>query len=222
VAWYSLADTPIGLSPSVPRRTRRAAAAIGLALLAVDLTGTRLGWWRDIIVLRLVPPAIAAILLMLLGARREQLGLRWPPLPSLRFWLRGVAVLVGGLAVLLLVALAVAARLNLRIVPFPPGYHRALDAIVLAPVFEETIWRFAMLPALVSAVGPRWAIVIDGAGLAALHFVYGMAAPDNFVGGYFFAWVFLRSGSIALPLALHIGANAFAIVGQLVAWQLLH
>lgn len=78
-----------------------------------------------------------------------------------------------------------------------------------------------MMPALVTGVGRGWAIVIDGAGFAALHFVYGIAGPDNFVGGYIFAWVFLRSGSIALPLGLHIGANAFAVLGQALAWRLL-
>jgi hypothetical protein len=90
-AWYSLAGSPIGLRAPVPPRTVRAAAAIGFALIVVDLVGTRLGWWRDLIVLRLVPPAIAAVLLVALGARADSFGLRWPPLPSVRFWLRGTA-----------------------------------------------------------------------------------------------------------------------------------
>src|SRR5437764_6324554 len=103
-AWYSLADSRIG----VPRAAR-AAAALGLALIAVDLTGTRLGWWADMIVLRLVPPAIAIVLLTALGARAEHIGLRWPPLPSAWFWLRGIAIVAGAFAALLLAVFGVAA-----------------------------------------------------------------------------------------------------------------
>jgi membrane protease YdiL (CAAX protease family) len=228
VSWRSLADSPIGLGPGATPRRSRAAAAIALGLLVVDLTGTRLGWWRPVIVLRLVPPALVVAVLIALGARAEHLGLRWPPLPSGRFWLRAAALLAGGLGLLLAIVFGVAALLDLPVVAFPAGYHggidydRALDVIVLAPLFEETIWRLAMVPGLVAGTGRGWAIVIDGAGFAALHFVYGIPGPDNFVGGYIFAWVYLRSGSIALPLALHVGANLCAVFGQAAVWRLLH
>ncbi len=64
---------------------------------------------------------------------------------------------------------------------------------------------------LSAALGPRRAIVIDGAVFALLHFVYGNASPDNFVGGYVLAWAYLRSGTIVVPLVLHAAGNLAAM-----------
>lgn len=61
-----------------------------------------------------------------------------------------------------------------------------------------------------SFAGPigRWpTVIVSGAIFGLIHIVNGVAGPDNVVAGYFFAWAFLRSGSIALPTAMHAGGN---------------
>lgn len=88
-------------------------------------------------------------------------------------------------------------------------------------MFEETIYRWLLVTA-VAALGWRWcAVVASGAVFAYLHFVYGNAGPDNFIGGYLFAWMYLRSGSILVPLAFHALANGSLILLNLVGYAVL-
>ncbi len=228
-AWLSLRDTPIGLRAGHPRWAALAAGGVALALLAVDLGAMWSGLWdTSPRCARLLPAGIALAVLVALGARPRTLGLWGSLRPSLRFWWTAIASIGVAFGALLAAVLLIGRQLDLDLVTFPPGYRGNIDgervwnSVVVSPLIEETIWRLAMLPGLTAAFGRRWAVLIDGAGFAALHFAYGNPAPDNFLGGYIFAWVYLRSGSIWLSLLLHGAANACVLVGHSVAWQLLN
>ena len=47
-----------------------------------------------------------------------------------------------------------------------------------------------------------------------LHFFYGNPGLDNFVGGYVFAWAYVRSGSLYVPMTLHALGNACVVFGS--------
>jgi len=42
--------------------------------------------------------------------------------------------------------------------------------------------------------------------------ISGVAAPDNQLGGFVLAWVFVKSETILLPIALHSIGNLLALV----------
>jgi membrane protease YdiL (CAAX protease family) len=104
--------------------------------------------------------------------------------------------------------------------PITATPERALSTLVVfcisAPILEEALYRLVLCVALVRIAGPRWTIFASGAMFAALHFVWGNASPDNFIAGYFLAWVFLKSGSILTPLVLHSLGN-LCVLGFYVA-----
>jgi membrane protease YdiL (CAAX protease family) len=92
---------------------------------------------------------------------------------------------------------------------------------IKAPLLEECLYRVVLCVPLVALVGSRWTIFISGIIFAALHFVYQLPRPDNFIAGYFLAWAFLKSGSILIPVVIHSLGNACVIVIQLSNWKLL-
>jgi membrane protease YdiL (CAAX protease family) len=226
--WLSLDGTPIGLGARPSRRAALVAGLVGVLVMAVDVVGSGLEWWwRWPWWTRLVPAAAAVAALVALGARPRSLGL-WGLRPSTAYWLRTIAAIAVTFGAFLGVAVLIASWLWPEALAFPASYDGRierrwlLEACVVAPLVEETIWRLAALPGLVAALGRRWAVVVDGAGFAALHVAYGVASPDNFVGGYIFAWVYLRGGSLWLCMALHGAANLCVVVGRSVVWHMLH
>jgi membrane protease YdiL (CAAX protease family) len=54
-----------------------------------------------------------------------------------------------------------------------------------------------------------------------MHIVAGVPSPENLVGGFFLAWAFLKSSSIAVPVVLHSLGNLCALLGQVGAWYCL-
>ncbi len=162
-----------------------------------------------------IGPAAATICLFVVLARDDvaAVGARFTPLPSWRFWLRVVIAVAAIFALLVVVTSIVVLALHQPIPLRPP--HTYLDVwlpVVDAPFLEETIYRWVLVTAL-AAFGARWtAVAISGAVFAYLHFVYGSAGPDNFIGGYFFAWMYLRSGSILMPIGFHALGNGSLLV----------
>jgi membrane protease YdiL (CAAX protease family) len=96
-----------------------------------------------------------------------------------------------------------------------------LRMCVIAPVLEETIYRLAICLPLTISLGPWPAILVSGTVFAILHVVYGNPSPENLVGGFFLAWAFLKSASIAVPVVLHSLGNLCALAAQVAAWYWL-
>ena len=215
----SLADSPIGTGLS--RRVGIAMAIIATFVVAHDLK--LLGgfdYWggrRDI------PPAIAiAIFVYLTRNNLDAIGVRVRPLPSLRFWLGTILVLALIMTVLIACTILVYVALD-KPMPPPalPTFSHVWGAVVDAPIVEESIYRWLFVTGIV-AVAPRWAgVVLSGAVFAYLHFVYNNPGPDNFIGGYFFAWMYLRSGSILVPIGFHALANGALIVLNVIGFHVL-
>jgi len=86
---------------------------------------------------------------------------------------------------------------------------------VYAPITEEAIYRFALCTSMAALMGPRAAIVISGVMFAASHVLGGNVGPDNQIAGFVLAWAFLKSGSLAVPLAFHALGNLCALAFHL-------
>lgn len=215
----SLTDSPIGRD--LARPTAIAMCVLALVVVAHDLQLLgRFSYWggrRDV-------AAAAAVAVFVYLARRDldAIGVRLRPLPSLRFWVFATLGLALVMALLIVGSIAVYLALDKPLTPAPPpSFELVWSSVVDAPVVEESIYRWLFVTGLV-AVAPRWAAVVaSGAVFAYLHFVYDNPGPDNFIGGYLFAWMYLRSGSILVPMAYHALANGTLIVINVIAYHAL-
>ena len=93
-----------------------------------------------------------------------------------------------------------------------PSASDVLFSCVMIPLCEEVIYRLLLCPPAVAIAGPWGGIVITGVVFAALHMAVGVSGPDNLLGGFVLAWVFVKSETILLPIAFHSIGNLFALV----------
>jgi membrane protease YdiL (CAAX protease family) len=143
---------------------------------------------------------------------RAELGLLWRAEPSAGFWVRAAL----GMGSVVLLSFAVASLFSRRgIDPLglcgqqvPWSASRAWVGLAYAPLVEETIFRLLLCGALAGAFSPAANIAVSGAAFAGVHIAFGGIGPDSLVGGFLLAWAFLRSGTIAVPIALHALGNA--------------
>ena len=215
----SLAESPIGIG--LARPVAIVMCIVGSLVVAHDLQllGDFSYWGgrRD------VPPAIALALFVYLARHQlEAIGVRGRPLPSLKFWLWAAFGLAAIMALLIAGTIAVFLAMGWPMHALPPSRFDIFNAVVEAPLVEESIYRWLFVTGIVAALPrARWvAVVLCGAVFAYLHFVYGNPGPDNFIGGYLFAWMYLKSGSILVPMAFHAAANGTLIVLHAVAFYL--
>ncbi len=146
---------------------------------------------------------------------RQALGLRLTPAQPIGYWV-WVTVMLGVLvAVSCGLALNLAWILDWPVCPIqrfrsPTDFWPWLvQACVIAPALEETIYRFILCVAAAAWLGKRGAILVSGVAFAALHIAHGAAGPDNLIAGFILAWAFFKSRSIVVPLCLHALGNLF-------------
>jgi membrane protease YdiL (CAAX protease family) len=89
-----------------------------------------------------------------------------------------------------------------------------------APLLEEFLARGVAVPALERAGGSRLAILGSGVLWPCTHLVFGdpITMPFYALQGMFFAWVFLKSRSLIVPVVLHSLNNLHV---NLANWVLL-
>jgi membrane protease YdiL (CAAX protease family) len=78
----------------------------------------------------------------------------------------------------------------------------ALTAIVLAPLFEETLFRGVLLPVLGRQLGALTAVLLSAALFAAAHLSLSELLP-LFVLGCGLGWLRLRSGRLSASVLMH-------------------
>ena len=202
-----------GLFDWTPRAN--AAAAAGCAIVVADLVGTRAGIFGFRSTL-----AVVGILAMVAFADPH---VAFAPLRSpAGGWLRWVKL--GALICLAILVLTVVAFFAFQ----AAGRPLALDGIdaakfgkewfklvVVAPLLEETIYRLVLCLALLPLLGARGTVLASGVAFAVLHVLGRNPAPNNLVAGFFFAWAFVRSGSFAIPVLLHVVGNLLVCLFQL-------
>ncbi len=86
-----------------------------------------------------------------------------------------------------------------------------VSAVVLAPFAEEIFFRGVMLPALARIMDGPAAILLQAVCFGAIHVgalnTWPLAIPLAFVG-WAAGWIYVRTGSLAAPIALHAAFNA--------------
>jgi membrane protease YdiL (CAAX protease family) len=137
-----------------------------------------------------------------------------------------LAVLLGLVAVVCIGAMTglwMAMGWPLHVPSLPPKYlwSAFLRACVFSPLLEEAVYRVALCVPLTAVAGPWRAVAASGVLFSLLHVIYGNPCPDNALGGFFFAWAYVRSGSMCVPVLLHSLGNVFALSVQVRVWYWL-
>lgn len=78
----------------------------------------------------------------------------------------------------------------------------AITALVLAPLFEETLFRGVLLPVLAQRWGGLWAILISALVFSVAHLSVG-ELPPLFVLGLGLGWLRLQSGRLGASVLMH-------------------
>jgi len=149
-------------------------------------------------------------------------GLRVTPVQGWWCWVR--ATLLIGSAVLGCVSMGLGAwAMTGRELPVyataPADIGTAfLRMCLFVPVQEEAIYRLALCVPLAVLLRPWGAIVASGLVFGGLHWASGVPSPENLVGGFFLAWAYLKSESIAVPVLLHGLGNLCALAAQVGSW----
>lgn len=206
------------------RRSPRIALLLAVTLVAVDFY---LAFRRVPLPLRgaaLIPVALW------MGERNRwsfpSLGLRLLPRQPLRYWVFGTAAIGASVGAICALFLALNPGFWKWLVFSGEYYSRPSRAgeylllgIIQAPIGEEAIYRFALVNLVLPTLGARKAVLLDGLVFGALHAVYGTLGPDNAVAGFLFAWAYIKSGSLAVPILLHAMGNLMVLLVWLgAAW----
>ena len=218
-------QTPLGSTLRWSGPSLWLVAAVSAAVVSTDLAflaTDRLTVWRGYV--------LAAIVVVMVGAlatyRRDgaSFGLRLSPLQGWAYWAKAAILL--GLVLLLILSAAYGIVVGLQGYSIPARYYYVSSATPLWPLFvwmcvkaplvEEVVYRLAVCPPVAAWLGPPGAIAVSGLLFAAAHVLGGNAAPDNLLAGFILAWAFLKSGTIAVPIALHSLGNVCAFAFQTV------
>ena len=208
----SLSNSPIGLTGVL---SSRIACLAAFGILAVDMTfASHIGFWQRI--------GLAGIFLAVCSATERPfslttLGLTLRPVQGWRWWLPIYAILISVLAVFCLGVYLTVHSMN-NPLGFRSMYVSWYDvrssitwSCVRAPIMEEAIYRLVACVALKPIVGARITVLVTGILFSLLHVRYGNPGIDNATAGFLLAWVFLKSGSILVPILFHAAGNAVIV-----------
>ncbi|MFT4559873.1 MAG: membrane protease YdiL (CAAX protease family) [Planctomycetaceae bacterium] len=197
---------------------------IAILALGLDLGGVGFHQWYDV---RLALALISfATLMAVRDGNTETLGLRLTPIQGWRPWL-GWSFRIG-IAVTFLIVASFAVWHSfgneLPIYTTSPTHlaRQFINACLLAPVLEETVYRFFVFVAFAPLIGCRYTVVISGLIFGMLHVLYGNPSPENLCGGFFLAWAFYKSESIVVPFMLHSVGNGLVVIGQVGGWYFMN
>lgn len=146
------------------------------------------------------------------------------PLTPLRAGLQGVFYLITGSVRIMTLALAVDLfafdghamgpqmmdRMASSALGAPGIALFVLSVVLLAPISEEFLFRGFLLPRLTAKWGETGALVTSSGLFMLLHPHYGIYMPLIFLYGWVFGWTRLRSGSLKVPILLHMAVNGLA------------
>lgn len=205
-------STPLGRLPPAAHALLLPAGAVVIALELILIPHRReLSFWGNLLITPIGTLAFFALFLGPLRSPAAAFGLTLRVRRGYRHWLK-IGVIAGA---------AFAALVGLALITFgPPADAASLrltrrDLIdwylpvncVYAPVVEELMNRAMFCAALRSRFSARTAIVGSGLVFALMHVAAGIASPDNLCAGFLFAWAFVSSETIVVPIAMHMAGN---------------
>ncbi|HKD35824.1 MAG TPA: CPBP family intramembrane glutamic endopeptidase [Pirellulales bacterium] len=176
-------------------------------------------WWLVALATAVV---VTNAVVALQSRDRLSFGFRLTPIQGWVYWAKVTLIL--GAIVLCVLGLSAAVGLGiLRVHVSPPRHIVDRSQIgplfvwmcIYAPLTEEAMYRLAICPPATAWFGPKAAIAISGVAFAGAHVLGGNPGPDNQIAGFLLAWAYLKSGSLAVPVALHFLGNLVAFGLQL-------
>nr|AUG32847.1 putative membrane associated protease [Paulinella longichromatophora] len=90
----------------------------------------------------------------------------------------------------------------------------AFPAVILAPLFEELIFRGVLLPVLGRKLGPGWGIIFSALIFGIAHLSLGELAPLTALG-LGLGWLRVTSGRLAPCILMHAFWNSFTVINLL-------
>ncbi len=124
---------------------------------------------------------------------------------------------------ILIVSLSVVIAPIMRLLPevnrnVPDGLLTILCVVIIAPIFEEILFRAKLFSVLRSTLSPWWASVLSALIFGALH---GNAAValEAFLVGIVLSYIYILKGSLFAPILLHIMNNVVAYVMMTFKYQ---
>lgn len=90
---------------------------------------------------------------------------------------------------------------------------RYLKIAVLGPIAEEVVFRGIMFNRIsVARPGPIWAVIFTAIIFMGAHYSYSpLDMALVLIDGLYFGWVRYKTGSIFIPIILHMLANSIAV-----------
>jgi membrane protease YdiL (CAAX protease family) len=154
----------------------------------------------------------------------KAIGLDWSHLRFGRHWLEA-----GGYACILMVALLAASRwlIFLGIEPsIKDPISRSLDycgpwwgfvlslvwGCLIAPPVEETIYRGFLFSSMLAAWGWKWGAVLSGVVFGLMHVYSASGCLTTIAMGIGLAWVYHRTGKLAMAMMTHALVNLIITV----------
>lgn len=86
-----------------------------------------------------------------------------------------------------------------------------LGGAVIGPIAEELLFRGALLPFFARFMTPWRAIVLQGLLFGVLHTQHGISIVGPLVLGMILGWARARTGSVRIPILLHMTFNAASL-----------
>ncbi len=84
----------------------------------------------------------------------------------------------------------------------------AVNAVIMAPIVEEALFRGFLFTRIEKAAGSRWALMVSAVAFGAFHGENGLLYVFAMIpAGLFFGYARLKSGNIALSMAIHAWMN---------------
>jgi len=223
----AVVKTPIGQQLSGSSWRLAAATAVGALAVAGHLLSIHFELAAGPVSSRCLFALVSvAALLLFVRGDRQSLGLNLAPVQGWKYWCRVtlviglvLGVVVGGLSAIVWAVCRLRGE-ELPLYATPPDQVRKafVSMCIAAPLWEESIYRVAVCVPAVILLRPAGAIIVSGLVFGLMHVVAGVPGPDNLIAGFFLAWAYLKSGSIAVPIAWHSLGNLFALAVQVGMW----
>lgn len=196
----------------------RAAAAIMVGFLLQPLIAITAGIFLPTVFF------LAAALLLIKdgGALREKLGFRWPERGALLLLAKALLVLYAANFVLVGLWQRLLDAFHVDYSPSQgifellgagsgPGFWLLIfEVVIVVPAVEELVFR-RLLFGLFLPFGAVHAFFLTAILFSAVHF-FLLGAPALLLMGLIFQFVYLATGSLAMPMLLHGAVNLIAVL----------
>ncbi|MDD5772665.1 MAG: type II CAAX endopeptidase family protein [bacterium] len=97
-------------------------------------------------------------------------------------------------------------------------YFILIEIVILAPIFEEIVYRGFILRGLIGNYGQKKALLSSALLFSFIHMNPSQLLPA-FMLGLFFAWLYIRLNNVVLGIIIHSIYNGLAIIPSIIYYK---